>query len=197
MFVAMTAITGLTVAALMSDLVSRQEVEASLRSQALHDNLTGLPNRRLLFDRLDSASRRLARSPGSIALLFVDLDRFKAVNDTFGHAAGDALLVGMAHRPPRLESVLRSEDTVARLGGDEFLILTESPSSDEERRALARRARAAVAHPFVWQGHTMQIDASVGIASTDTPLADAQELVAMADGAMYRAKHGDALPVPA
>ena len=187
MFLAATALTALGVAALMSDLVTRDEVEATLRVQAAHDGLTGLPNRRLLFDRIDVASRRLARHHGVLALLFIDLDGFKGVNDAFGHALGDEVLVDTG---TRLRSIVRDGDTVARIGGDEFVVLAESLSSVEDAHRLARRALDTLAEPRDIAGRTIAMPASVGVAVADSPLADVGEFLDSADRAMYRAKRG-------
>ncbi|HEY0398725.1 MAG TPA: GGDEF domain-containing protein, partial [Acidimicrobiia bacterium] len=130
--------------------------------RALHDPLTGLANRGLLMEQLGQALARARRRPGSVAVLFLDLDRFKVVNDSLGHATGDDLLVEVARR---LERVMRSADMVARLGGDEFVILAEDVASVDEAFALARRLREAVAAPMpVGAGQRVVVTASVGIA---------------------------------
>ncbi|HEV7865204.1 MAG TPA: bifunctional diguanylate cyclase/phosphodiesterase [Acidimicrobiia bacterium] len=130
--------------------------------RALHDPLTGLANRGLLMEQLGQALARARRRPGSVAVLFLDLDRFKVVNDSLGHATGDDLLVEVARR---LERVMRSADMVARLGGDEFVILAEDVAGVDEAFALARRLREAVAAPMpVGAGQRVVITASVGIA---------------------------------
>ncbi len=156
-----------------------------LAHQALHDPLTGLPNRTLLYDRMAQALRSTGRYGGSIALLFVDLDDFKMINDAFGHEAGDAILVDVAHR---LRAEVRPSDTAARLGGDEFIVLCErldDPESDAV--AVAKRLLAALRRPFELHGKTVSISASIGIAvATGGEAPDT--LVSRADGAMYRAK---------
>src|SRR4029079_16753626 len=117
---------------------------------ALHDALTGLPNRALFLDRLTQSLRRGEREPGhQCAVLFLDLDRFKVVNDGFNHAVGDELLVATARR---LTASVRPEDTVARLGGDEFTILLDGLTSVEEAKEIASRSQAALATPFTLQG---------------------------------------------
>jgi diguanylate cyclase (GGDEF)-like protein len=170
----------------------QQELSAErekLAYQALHDPLTGLPNRTLLYDRTAQALRATARYDGSIALLFVDLDEFKMINDAFGHEAGDALLVDVAQR---LCAEVRPSDTAARLGGDEFIVLCER--LDDPQRdavAIARRLLAAVRRPFELHGKPVSISASIGIAvATGGEAPDT--LVRRADGAMYLAKghHG-------
>ncbi|HYF26059.1 MAG TPA: diguanylate cyclase [Baekduia sp.] len=185
MFVAMSALTALTMAALMSDLVSREEMEQQLRDLALHDPLTGLANRRLLEDRLELACRRLHRRPGVLAVLFLDLDGFKAVNDTLGHEAGDRLLVQTAER---LRAVVREEDTVARLGGDEFVVVTADLGSLPDAITLAARVVEAIDVPFDLDGGPAQVRASVGLATADGATADGGVLLRDADHAMYLAK---------
>jgi diguanylate cyclase (GGDEF)-like protein len=157
-----------------------------LAHQALHDPLTGLPNRTLLYDRTAQALRATGRYGGSIALLFVDLDDFKIINDAFGHEAGDALLVDVARR---LRTEVRPSDTAARLGGDEFIVLCERLDGDPEDSAvaIARRLLAALRRPFELHGQTVSISASIGIAVTTGGEAP-DTLVSRADGAMYQAK---------
>ncbi|PPK90886.1 diguanylate cyclase (GGDEF)-like protein [Kineococcus xinjiangensis] len=172
------------------DRESRQAAEDALRVQTMHDPLTGLPNRVLLLDRLSLALAAASRSSKALAVLFVDLDRFKQVNDTFGHAAGDRLLIGVADA---LQSVLRPGDTLARLAGDEFVVLagdqhpTRRPSGTAT--GLARRLLAALDRPIRIDGHPVCIAASIGIAYAepgDTP----ESLLHAADTAMYEAKEG-------
>jgi diguanylate cyclase (GGDEF)-like protein len=164
--------------------------------RALHDPLTGLANRGLLMEQLGQALARARRRPGSVAVLFLDLDRFKVVNDSLGHAVGDDLLVEVARR---LERVMRSADTVARLGGDEFVVLAEDVAGVDEAFTLARRLRQAIAAPIpVGPGQRVVVTASVGIALS-TPGTDGageepvvaatpSSLLWNADIAMYRAK---------
>jgi diguanylate cyclase (GGDEF)-like protein len=186
MFLAMTAILGFIVAALTSELVSRDVLEEALRHQALYDSLTGVANRRLLVDRLTMASNRLRRHPGRIALLFVDLDRFKRVNDEHGHHAGDLVLQAVA---TRLASVMRSEDTVARIGGDEFGVLIEEAEPPTALTGVAARIGEAISAPIeLDDGVTVQIGASVGTATSTAPLKDPLDLLDSADAEMYRAK---------
>jgi diguanylate cyclase (GGDEF)-like protein len=156
-----------------------------LAHQALHDPLTGLPNRTLLYDRTAQALRSTGRYGGAIALLFIDVDDFKAINDTFGHEAGDALLVDVALR---LNAELRPSDTAARLGGDEFIVLCEHMSdARREAVAVARRLLVALKEPFELEGDSVPISVSIGIAIASN--ADAPDtLVRRADDAMYRAK---------
>jgi diguanylate cyclase (GGDEF)-like protein/PAS domain S-box-containing protein len=156
-----------------------------LERQALHDPLTRLPNRLLLMDRTRQALARLHRSQGVVALLFIDLDRFKAVNDNFGHEVGDQLLSGVAKR---LEDMMRDSDTVARLGGDEFVILGQDIDSDSEALALAERVLTALRDPFKVGATEVSMLASVGVSLTRHAEADPEEILREADVAMYRAK---------
>jgi diguanylate cyclase (GGDEF)-like protein len=165
--------------------IEAMAAQERLVHQATHDALTGLPNRLLFLDRTAVALTRLARSPLSVAVLFLDLDRFKTVNDSLGHDVGDRLLVALARR---LEQVMRPADTVARFGGDEFTILCEDIDGQEEAAAIATRVREVVAEPVSLEGHDLWVTASIGIASTADPGRAASELVEDADAAMYRAK---------
>jgi diguanylate cyclase (GGDEF)-like protein len=152
--------------------------------QAFHDSLTGLASRGLFLDRLNHALARAARERTQLAVLFVDLDRFKNVNDSLGHSAGDLLLVGVAER---LRSCLADDDTAARLGGDEFAVVLEDV--DEERAVhVARRIIDRLRAPFLLGGHEAFVDASVGIAFNADADEDGQTLIRNADLAMYQAK---------
>jgi diguanylate cyclase (GGDEF)-like protein/PAS domain S-box-containing protein len=156
-----------------------------LERQALHDPLTKLPNRLLLMDRTHQALARLHRSQGPIALLFIDLDTFKAINDTHGHAVGDHLLISVAER---LAETLRDSDTVARLGGDEFVLLAEDLESDAEALAVAERVVHALGEPFQVGSTDVSVFASVGVSVARDPEANPEDLLREADVAMYRAK---------
>jgi diguanylate cyclase (GGDEF)-like protein/PAS domain S-box-containing protein len=156
-----------------------------LEHQALRDPLTRLPNRLLLMDRARQALTRLHRSGGVVALLFVDLDRFKAVNDNFGHDVGDRLLISVAER---LGEMMRDSDTVARLGGDEFVILGEEIETDAEALALAERVVSTLNEPFVSGAVEATIHASVGVSVSHDPDRDPESMLREADIAMYRAK---------
>jgi diguanylate cyclase (GGDEF)-like protein len=159
------------------------EMSREREHQALHDPLTGLPNRLLLADRIEHALARQSRSPGHLVLVFLDLDLFKVVNDGLGHAAGDALLVEVAQR---LASVVRSGDTLARFGGDEFAMLCEDVPAAEVHD-LATRVAASLSAPFHFEGREVTVTASVGVTQADS---DATPLTMLrdADAAMYRAK---------
>jgi diguanylate cyclase (GGDEF)-like protein len=150
--------------------------------QALHDPLTGLPNRAVFGDRLAHALQRAERSESEVAVLFVDLDRFKSVNDRLGHAAGDQLLKLVGER---IGECIRGSDTAARLGGDEFAVLLEESHSDADASDTARRIIEALQKPFVVDGREVFIGASIGIA---TGRHGAEELLRQSDVAMYRAK---------
>jgi diguanylate cyclase (GGDEF)-like protein len=186
MFLAVSAFTALMVAALTAGLVERERAEAVFRAQALHDSLTGLANRRLLHERLEHALARLARRPGLVGVICVDLDGFKEVNDRWGHAAGDAVLIETGRR---LQRLVREVDTVARLGGDEFLVLVEELATAAEADDLATRLAEALREPVAWNATFLTVDASVGVALTAAATTDPAELIADADRAMYRAKH--------
>jgi diguanylate cyclase (GGDEF)-like protein len=152
---------------------------------AEHDALTGLPNRTLLLERLRHALSRSLRSDKTIALLFLDLDRFKAINDTWGHEAGDHVLRTIA---ARIDESLRPFDTVARLGGDEFVVLCEDVEGEQAALEIARRLRASLIRPIDVLGDYVAVSASVGVALPDGISEDAEELLHAADTAMYRAK---------
>jgi len=158
-----------------------------LERQALRDPLTRLPNRLLLMDRTRQALARLHRSSGVVALLFIDLDRFKAVNDNFGHDVGDRLLIAVAER---LAEMMRDSDTVARLGGDEFVILGEEIETDAEALALAERALQTLKEPFLIGPVEVSMPASVGVSVSHDPDTDPESMLREADVAMYRAKGG-------
>jgi diguanylate cyclase (GGDEF)-like protein/PAS domain S-box-containing protein len=156
-----------------------------LERQALHDPLTKLPNRLLLMDRARQALTRLHRSHGLVAMLFLDLDRFKAINDNLGHALGDHLLTSLASR---LAKMMRDSDTVARLGGDEFVILAEDLQTDAEALTVAERVLHALEEPFVVGSTEVSMLASVGVSVSHDPDMDPEALLREADVAMYRAK---------
>ena len=166
------------------DVSERKAAELQLAHQAMHDALTGLPNRTLFRDRLEQALRRARRQEGGVAVLFVDLDRFKLINDSFGHAAGDRLLCDVA---ARLRSALRPADTIARFGGDELTVLCEDVHGEADARAIARRIATLFDEPFVVEDGEAFMQASIGIALADGG-ADPDDLLRDADAAMYRAK---------
>lgn len=169
---------------LARDITARKQAERDLEHQALHDSLTGLPNRVLLRDRLEQAILWAGRSHGTVALLVMDLDQFKEVNDSAGHRAGDVLLQRVALR---LQEAVRSTDTVARLGGDEFAILLVGADIAGAEK-VARKILDALERPFVVDRHALDIGASIGIAVHPAHAADAEGLFRRADIAMYVAK---------
>ncbi|MEA2334757.1 MAG: hypothetical protein QOG40_1247 [Solirubrobacteraceae bacterium] len=156
-----------------------------LERQALRDPLTRLPNRLLLMDRARQALTRLQRGGGIVALLFIDLDRFKAVNDSFGHDVGDRLLIAIAER---LGEMMRDSDTVARLGGDEFVILGDEMQTDAEALALGERVLATLKEPFQIGAAEVSMHASVGVSVSHDCEAEPESMLREADIAMYRAK---------
>jgi diguanylate cyclase (GGDEF)-like protein/PAS domain S-box-containing protein len=173
------------VANVISSAVDRNIVEAEVRHRALHDPLTGLPNRALARDRLENALARRRRDGRAVAVLLADLDQFKLVNDSLGHAAGDDLLIALA---PRLHDAVRPSDTVARLGGDEFLIICEQLEGAHEAIRVAERVAHAITQPIVLSTGEHFITASIGIAVADSANALPEDLLRDADAAMYRAK---------
>jgi diguanylate cyclase (GGDEF)-like protein/PAS domain S-box-containing protein len=164
--------------------LERREVER-LRRRALHDPLTGLPNRTLFVDRLTTAARRSSRSAHTVSVLFCDIDHFKRINDTFGHAVGDAVLKEVASR---LEQACRAEDTVARIGGDEFVVLVEGIDAVSGLPRLVDRIRAAFRKPVVVGKVIVGLSVSVGVASTTADDHDGDALLHRADRAMYADK---------
>jgi diguanylate cyclase (GGDEF)-like protein len=168
------------------DATSRRNTEKILLHAALHDSLTDLPNRRLLSDRIETALARAERSSRTVAVLFVDLDEFKKINDSFGHDAGDTMLVAVARN---IISVLRTCDTVARIGGDEFVVLCEDVSSEGDMSLLVGRLLEAIRRPVQLDGETASVSASIGVAVPGVNTETGDQLVRMADLAMYRAKH--------
>ena len=156
-----------------------------LEEQAVRDPLTGLPNRTAMIERLAQGIRRLERHPGLVAILFIDLDHFKVINDQRGHKAGDRFLQAAASR---LVDTVRGADAVARFGGDEFVVLIEDASRALDLSEVARRVVDALAKPIVVDGDEAVIGASVGIAVTSSTASSADALLHEADTAMYRAK---------
>jgi diguanylate cyclase (GGDEF)-like protein/PAS domain S-box-containing protein len=169
----------------LRDVSERRQLERALTRQAFTDQLTGLPNRALLHDRTQQAIRLAGRQGLTAALLLLDLDRFKEVNDTLGHHHGDLLLQQVAER---LQGSLRDSDTAARLGGDEFAVLLPQITSVQAATAVADKLRAAIEAPFAVDGLTLDIDASIGVAAYPDHATDAIQLLQRADVAMYAAK---------
>ncbi len=170
---------------LLAAAVARQQAEEQLQRLALHDTLTGLPNRSLLVERIALGLSRLERERGRLAVMFLDLDRFKVVNDSLGHSVGDDVLREVASR---LRAILRPSDTVARLGGDEFVVVAEDLQSEEVAMMVAERLARAVEPPMQVDSGELVVTASVGAVTTSDPRALAEDLLRDADIAMYRAK---------
>jgi diguanylate cyclase (GGDEF)-like protein len=172
------------------DITELKQAEAALARQATHDPLTGLPNRRQLLESLIDALASLGRGQrtGTVALMFIDLDGFKLINDVHGHDRGDALLITAS---ARLRNAVRSHDVVARFGGDEFVILLQHVSDRGELHELAQRILDSINAPINVGGESAHVGASIGIATASGPDDDPDALIRNADAAMYRAKeHG-------
>ncbi len=176
---------GMSIKLFIRDITERKAAEAELARRALVDALTGLPNRTLLMDRMDQAIARLARRPSRLAVLFIDLDRFKVVNDSLGHSAGDQLLATVGRR---LADSTRALDTVARFGGDEIVVLCEEIDSELEAVEIAERMLEIICAPVRLEERDVVLTASIGIAMTSDPEANPEDLISDADAAMYRAK---------
>lgn len=172
-------------AVLISDMTERKEQEQEFRRQASLDQLTGLPNRELLQDRLRQSLAQAKRNDNRIAVLFIDLDFFKEVNDTWGHAVGDALLVEAAQR---MRKCVRETDTVARIGGDEFVISLSDVSANHFAEKVASKILGALERPFILQGVAVYISGSIGLAISPEHGTDPETLFANADAAMYQVK---------
>jgi len=170
----------------MMDVSDRKLLEEQLTHQALHDPLTKIANRVLFRDRVEHALSKQRRDNTTLAVLFLDLDNFKAVNDSIGHGAGDKLLIAVAQR---LQDCLRNSDTAARLGGDEFAVLVEAVHSSDEAVMIAERIKTVFREPFVIDGKEVFMGTSIGIAQSGPSVRTSDELLRNADLAMYRAKN--------
>ena len=177
------AVQGIVVT--VRDITERKAFEQQLTQQAFYDPLTGLPNRVLFQDRLEQALVRAGRRKDAVGLLFLDLDKFKLVNDSLGHQAGDKLLVEAA---ARLRACIRAQDTVARLSGDEFVVVLELLAGEEDALTVAKAIAHQFSCPFVLGGREIVVTASIGIAVSDVGREHADSLVRDADVALYRAK---------
>jgi diguanylate cyclase (GGDEF)-like protein/PAS domain S-box-containing protein len=169
----------------VEDITERHRYQSVLQHQATHDPLTGLPNRNLLQDRLEQAVQQAQRQHSKVVLAFVDLDNFKVINDSLGHAAGDELLIEIAGR---LRQSLRGIDTVARYGGDEFVLIIGEQDSGENTRQLLERLLASVQAPLTLEGHALRINCSIGVSVYPDDAQDLDGLLRVADVAMYHAK---------
>ena len=170
---------------LQKALDERNALQEALTHQAFYDPLTGLPNRVLFYDRLHQALSRASRYHGHVAVLFLDLDGFKAVNDRFGHSNGDKLLVLVADR---MQMQMRAEDTVARLGGDEFTVLLGHETTVTGAGQVARRLLDDISMPYEIEGEMITLSASIGVAVSSAENMLPDDLVRNADHAMYQAK---------
>lgn len=178
---------------LETELAVVAEAREEYRSLAYHDGLTGLPNRSLFHDRLGLAITHSSRQQGHLALLYLDLDDFKGVNDAFGHGSGDRVLVELAGR---IRAVVRAEDTVARLGGDEFVVLLAQVTGAGDAARVAAKVLNSVRPPFRVDGHDVSISASVGVSVYPDDGTSPDDLMRRADGAMYRDKQREGTPDP-
>jgi diguanylate cyclase (GGDEF)-like protein len=175
------------VSAQVATAIEHGQLKAQLLRAAQYDELTNLPNRRLFHDRLDTALARSQRKRGRMALLYIDMDDFKHVNDTLGHAAGDVLLQHIARR---LEACVRKADTVARLGGDEFVVILEEVHGATDADAVADKIRSVLREGITLGGRLLHTEASIGVAIYPDDGAHAEALLKHADGGMYREKMG-------
>jgi diguanylate cyclase (GGDEF)-like protein/PAS domain S-box-containing protein len=172
----------------VTDISERKRFEAELTEKALHDPLTGLANRRLLAERLVESLSRTGREGSTMAVLYLDLDRFKRINDLAGHSTGDRALVTIAER---LRHILRPTDTLARMGGDEFVIVCDGLGTIDDGLEVGRRAREAIAEPVQVDGQSFDVTVSIGITSVvgrEAAQWSADRLLAAADDAMYASK---------
>jgi diguanylate cyclase (GGDEF)-like protein len=170
---------------LLIDITDRKQLESKLIHDALHDPLTGLANRVLFRDLLERALARQGRSPGTVGLFFLDLDDFKRINDSFGHAAGDQILAQVAER---LVSAVRADDVVGRQSGDEFAVLLDRVRDGDEAITAADRILGELRRPIMLGGRSIVVGGSIGIALATDRGATAEELITQADAAMYAAK---------
>lgn len=171
--------------AVFRDITERKESEERIRHMAHHDTLTGLPNRHLFTDRLHHAVKISSRYNKSLVLMFIDLDKFKPINDTLGHEAGDIVLQEVARR---FKMLVRESDTVARIGGDEFVVLLEELDTPEPGPVVAQKILDALEVPILAGGRECQLGASIGLSCFPDDSKDAEELMRFADEAMYAVK---------
>ncbi len=164
-----------------------QDNQEELEHLAQHDTLTGLPNRRRFMDRLDMALDRAKRTREGFSLLFIDIDKFKTINDSLGHAAGDAVLLAVAQR---LAQSTRKVDTAARLGGDEFVLMLDQLVEHDRVASFTEKLLQTLKAPIAFEGHTLRVEYSVGISRFPEDGDTAETLLHNADSAMYRTKTG-------
>ena len=172
--------------AVAHDITERKLMEAQLLYAAGHDDLTALPNRTLLLDRLQTSLTLADREQVGLSVLFIDIDGFKDVNDSYGHAVGDLLLQQIA---AKLVACVRKSDTVGRLGGDEFLIILNKVNNAKDALLVAEKIRAVLSEKFVIEGSSLSVSASIGVARYPDDGNDPVDLVQSADQAMYKAKN--------
>jgi diguanylate cyclase (GGDEF)-like protein len=170
---------------LVRDIAERKQAEAKLTQLALYDQLTGLPNRTMFYERLTALLPQARRTKSEMALLFIDLDGFKVVNDTLGHSIGDQLLQEVGKR---LRACIRESDTAARMGGDEFTVILNNLQDSEQTTNIAEKIINAINQPMHLNGKICKVGASIGIAIYPNHAENAHDLVRAADSAMYHAK---------
>jgi len=176
---------------LRDNLVQLVTAVDAITHQSCHDPLTGLPNRTLLMDRLHQAIALADRNETQVAVLVLDLDDFKAINDTHGHSAGDQAL---RHVASSIQTCIRASDTACRYGGDEFVVVLPDFAATGRIRAWAQRLRRQIARPFSWQGKDLRVRTSIGVAVYPRDTRDATQLLDRADQAMFRAKSRSTRP---
>ncbi len=173
---------------LITDISERKLMEQKLEEMATHDFLTGLPNRVLLADRFTMAAALAQRNKASLAVMSLDLDKFKTINDTLGHEAGDQVLKTVS---TRLAAIIRASDTLARIGGDEFILVMQETKGREDATATAQRILDSFAEPLLIDGHQVHLSTSIGIAVYPEDTEDLETLIKKSDAAMYYSKgHG-------
>jgi len=170
-----------------TDITERKQAEEKLKYASLHDPLTALPNRRLFSDRLDQALKKAKRNGEQAAILYLDLDDFKPVNDLYGHDTGDRVLQEVALR---IQSCVRAVDTVARIGGDEFVVMLEDIENREAARKVARKIKDEICEPILVFGHVCRVGLSIGVSLYPADGDDSYNLVKIADQNMYEVKRG-------
>ena len=170
---------------IISDITERQKAEEIIRHQAFHDPLTGLANRILFYDRMQMAFKLAKRNQKMVAVIILDIDRFKEINDTHGHMAGDKILESVAER---LSGLVRSSDTVARYGGDEFTLIMPSLSCESDALVIVKKIISVFDSPFHIEKTSINVTSSVGVAIYPAHGTNADTLMNKADNAMYRAK---------
>ena len=176
------------IAALMTDITERKQMEQKLEEMATHDHLTGLPNRVLLLDRFRIAEAMAHRNKTRLAIMSLDLDKFKTINDTLGHEAGDQVLKNVS---ARLKNIIRASDTLARIGGDEFVLVMQETKRREDATAIAQKIVDSFAEPMLINGHSINVSTSIGIAIYPDEAEDLETLIKKSDAAMYYSKgHG-------